>query len=151
MMFDHPDNNPVRKLTEDECWQLLERTQHGRLVGVVAGRADIFPINIAADRRSIVFRTAPGTKLAEVAVNENVLIEADGILSDEAWSVVLRGTAALLQTSEEISQAERLDLQPWVPGPKEQFVRVTPTEVTGRHFAFGPYRDRELGEGSEAG
>lgn len=151
MMFDHPDNNPVRKLTEDECWQLLERTQHGRLVGVVAGRPDIFPINIAGDQRSIVFRTAPGTKLAEVAVNENVLIEADGILSDEAWSVVLRGTAALLQTSGEISEAERLDLQPWVPGPKEQFVRVTPTEVTGRHFAFGPYRDAELGEGSEGG
>lgn len=151
MMFDHPNNDPVLVLTEDQCWTLLEGTQHGRLVGVVDGRPDIFPINIAADGRSIVFRTAPGTKLAEVAINENVLVEADGILSDQAWSVVVRGTAHLLNTSQEITEAEGLGLQPWVPGPKEHFVRVTPTEVSGRHFQFGPYRDRELGEGSEAG
>ncbi|WP_150461924.1 pyridoxamine 5'-phosphate oxidase family protein [Nesterenkonia ebinurensis] len=151
MMFDHPNNNPILVLTEDQCWKLLEGTQHGRLVGSVGGRIDIFPVNIVAQDHSIVFRTAPGTKLAQVAVNENVLIEADGILSDQAWSVVVRGTAKLLETAAEIAEAETRGLQPWVPGPKEQFVQVTPAEISGRHFAFGPYRDRELGEGSEAG
>ncbi len=151
MIFDHPNNDPVLVLTEGQCWKLLEATQHGRLIGSVGERIDIFPINIAVQGGSIVFRTAPGTKLAEVAINENVLIEADGILSDQAWSVVVRGTAHMLETSEEIAEAETLGLKPWVPGPKEQFVRVAPQEISGRHFAFGPYRDRELGEGSEAG
>lgn len=151
IMFDHPNNEPVLKLTEDQSWKLLEGTQHGRLVGVVAGRPDIFPINIAVRGGKVFFRTAPGTKLAEVAINDQVLIEADGILSDQAWSVVVRGSARLLQTSREIASAESLNLRPWVPGPKEQFVEVTPTEVSGRHFEFGPYRDRDLGEGSETG
>jgi uncharacterized protein len=150
-MFEHPDDHPVLKLTEDQCWKLLEGTQHGRLVGVVGGRPDIFPVNIAVRDGSVFFRTAPGTKLAEIAINDNVLIEADGILSDQAWSVVVRGSARLLETSKEIAAAETLNLSPWVPGLKEQFVKVTPYEINGRHFLFGPYRERELGEGSESG
>lgn len=151
MMFDHPDNNPVLELTEDQCWQLLERTQHGRLVSVVGGRPDIFPINIAVRDGSVFFRTAPGTKLAELTVNENVLFEADGILSDQAWSVVARGTAKRLETSAEIAEAETLGVNPWVPGLKDYFVQITPEEISGRHFRFGPHPERELGEGSEVG
>lgn len=151
MMFDHPNNDPILVLTEDQCWQLLEGTQHGRLVSVVGGRADIFPVNAAAQDRTLVFRTAPGTKLAEVAVNENVLFEADGILSDQAWSVVVRGTARVLDSDAELAQAEELNLKPWVPTLKDHYVRIEPTEITGRHFRFGHHPERELGEGSEAG
>lgn len=151
MMFDHPNNEPILVLTEDQCWQLLEGTQHGRLVTVVGGRADIFPVNVAAQDRTLVFRTAPGNKLAEVAVNENVLFEADGILSDQAWSVVVRGTARMLDSDGEIAKAERLNLKPWVPTPKDNYVRIEPTEINGRHFRFGPHPERELGEGSELG
>ncbi|WP_345314968.1 pyridoxamine 5'-phosphate oxidase family protein [Garicola koreensis] len=151
MMFDHPHDEPILMLTEEQCWQLLERIQHGRLVGVVDGRADIFPVNVAAQDRTLVFRTAPGTKLAEVTVNENVLFETDGILPDQAWSVVVRGTAEQLQTSAERAEAEKLELRPWVPTLKDHFVRITPTEVSGRHFRFGEHPERELGEGSEVG
>lgn len=151
MMFDHPNDEPILVLTEEQCWQLLERIQHGRLVAVVDGRADIFPVNVAAQDRTLVFRTAAGTKLAGVTVNENVLFEADGILSDQAWSVIVRGTAEQLQTSAERAEAEKLELKPWTPTLKDHFVRITPTEVSGRHFRFGEYRERELGEGSEVG
>lgn len=151
MMFDHPDGEPVLVLTEEQCWKLLERIQHGRLVSVVGGRADIFPVNIAAQDGTLVFRTAPGTKLAEVAINENVLFEADGILPDQAWSVIVRGTAKQLQTSTQLAEAESLNLQPWTPTVKDHYVRITPTEVSGRHFRFGPHPERELGEGSESG
>lgn len=148
MMFDHADDEPVLDLTEEQCWTLLDRIQHGRLVAVVNGRADIFPLNVASQDRTLVFRTAPGTKLAEVAVNANVLFEADGILPDQAWSVVVRGSAEQLQTSRQIEEAESLNLQPWVPTLKDHYVRITPTEVSGRHFRFGPHPERELGEGS---
>lgn len=151
MMFDHENGEPVLVLTEEQCWKLLERIQHGRLVAVVGGQADIFPINAAAQKRTLVFRTAPGTKLAEVAINENVLFEADGILSDQAWSVIVRGTAKQLQTSTEIAEVEELGITPWTSTMKDHYVRITPTEVSGRHFRFGPHRERELGEGSETG
>src|SRR5699024_4897467 len=103
MMFEHADGEPVLVLSEDQCWKLLQGTQHGRLVSVVAGRAEIFPVNVAAQDRTLVIRTNPGTKLATMAVNNEVVFEADGILSDQAWSVVVRGTARLLETSAEIS------------------------------------------------
>lgn len=151
MMFEHAENEPVLVLTEEQCWDLLDRIQHGRLVSVVDGRADIFPINAATQGRTLVFRTAPGTKLAELAVNDNVLFEADGILSDQAWSVIVRGNAKQLQTSTEIAEAEQLELSPWTPTLKDHFVRITPTEVSGRHFQFGPHPERELGQGSEYG
>lgn len=151
MMFEHADGEPVLVLTEDQCWQLLEGTQHGRLVSVVAGRAEIFPVNVAAQDRTLVIRTNPGTKLATMAINEDVVFEADGILSDQAWSVVVRGTAKLLQTSTDISAAEQTGLQPWVPTKKDRYVRITPSEINGRHFRFGPHPEPELGEGSETG
>lgn len=150
-MFEHPDNEPVLVLDEDQCWSLLKGTQHGRLVTVVGGRADIFPVNCAVQKNSIVLRTAPGSKLAEMAVNESVVFEADGILADQAWSVVLRGTAARLETSAEREEAEELGLKPWVPTLKDFFVRISAQELSGRHFLFGPHPERELGEGSEFG
>ena len=151
MMFDHPNDEPILVLTDEQCWQLLERIQHGRLVAVVDGRADIFPVNVIAHQRALVFRTAPGTKLAELTINENVLFEADGILPDQAWSVIVRGAAEQLQTSAELAKVRKLDLRPWTPTLKDHFVRITPTEVSGRHFRFGDQPERELGEGSEVG
>lgn len=150
-MFEHVEGEPVLVLSEDRCWALLEGVAHGRLVTVVGGRADIFPINCAVADRRIVLRTAPGSKLAEMAVNESVLFEADGILSDQAWSVVVRGTAARLETSADREAAEALQIKPWVPTLKDYFVRITPQEVSGRHFRFGEHPERELGEGSEGG
>lgn len=144
MMFPHAANEPILSLTDEQSWQLLENTQHGRLVVVVNGAADIFPVNYATQEDTLVFRTAPGSKLAQVAVNESVVFETDGILSDEAWSVVVRGTAERLETSTDVAKAEELDLRPWVPTLKDTFVRIVPNEISGRHFAFGPHPEREI-------
>lgn len=144
MMFEHPTNEPILVLDDAQCWRLLENTQHGRLVLVVSGRPDIFPVNFAVQNGTLIFRTAPGTKLAELTVNDHVLFETDGILSDEAWSVVVRGTAEQLQTSGEIEEAEKLRLRPWVPTIKDHYVRIIPEEVSGRHFQFGPHPEREI-------
>src|SRR6478736_1502246 len=65
MMFNHADGDPILVLDEEQCWQLLEGTTHGRLVVTVAGEPDIFPVNYVTSRRKLYFRTAPGNKLAE--------------------------------------------------------------------------------------
>lgn len=151
MMFEHSDGEPVLVLDEDQCWNLLEGSGHGRLVLVVNGRPDIFPLNYVTHEHSLFFRTAPGTKLAELTVNDDVAFEADEVLDTEAWSVVLHGTAAQLENSAEIAEAEQAGVQSWVPTLKEHYVRITAGEVTGRHVRLGPQRERELGEGSEVG
>ncbi|MFS0715695.1 pyridoxamine 5'-phosphate oxidase family protein [Arthrobacter sp. 1P04PC] len=144
MMFEHAEGQPILTLTEDQCWKLIEGTKHGRLVVTVGGEPDIFPVNYAAADRKLYLRTAPGNKLAELTINAKVLFETDGILSEEAWSVVVRGTARALEHSAEIAAAEALQLKPWVPTLKDFYVEIAPTAVSGRHFQFGEHPERDI-------
>ena len=73
-----------------------------------------------------------------------MLFETDGILSDEAWSVVLRGTARVLTNSAELAAVEELGLKTWVPTLKDFYVEIVPTSVSGRHFEFGDQPEREI-------
>ncbi|HAP91795.1 MAG TPA: flavin-nucleotide-binding protein [Arthrobacter bacterium] len=144
MMFTHADDNPVLELDDEQSWKLLETTKHGRLVVSVAGEPDIFPVNYLVSDQKIYLRTAPGNKLAQLTINSRVLLEADGILSDEAWSVVLRGTARVLTNSTELAAVEELGLKSWVPTLKEFYVEIVPTSVSGRHFQLGDQPEREI-------
>jgi nitroimidazol reductase NimA-like FMN-containing flavoprotein (pyridoxamine 5'-phosphate oxidase superfamily) len=144
MMFTHADGNPVLELDVEQSWKLLEATRHGRLVVSVAGEPDIFPVNYLASDRKIYLRTAPRNKLAQLTINSRVLLETDGILSDEAWSVVLRGTARVLTKSTELAAVEELGLKSWVPTLKDFYVEIVPTSVSGRHFELGDQPEREI-------
>ena len=144
MMFTHADGNPVLELDDEQSWKLLEGTKHGRLVVSVAGEPDIFPVNYLTSDRKIYLRTAPGNKLAQLTINSRVLLETDGILSDEAWSIVLRGTARVLTNSTELAAVEELGLKSWVPTLKDFYVEIVPTSVSGRHFELGDQPEREI-------
>ena len=144
MMFEHEDGNPILKLDDDQAWALIEGTKHGRLVVTVAGEPDIFPVNYAVGGRKLFLRTAPGNKLAELTINSKVLFETDGILSDQAWSVVLRGSARVLSNSAELEKVEALGLKTWVPTLKDFYVEIDPSSVSGRHFNFGEQPEREI-------
>ncbi|WP_432396599.1 pyridoxamine 5'-phosphate oxidase family protein [Pseudarthrobacter sp. L19] len=144
MMFEHAEGQPILTLAEDQCWKLIEGTKHGRLVVTVGGEPDIFPVNYAVADRKLYLRTAPGNKLAELTINAKVLFETDGILSEEAWSVVVRGTARTLEHSAEIAATEALQLKPWVPTLKDFYVEIAPTALSGRHFQFGEHPERDI-------
>lgn len=144
MMFEHADGQPVLELTDEQSWELLEGTKHGRLVVSVAGEPDIFPVNYVTADRKIYLRTAPGNKLAQLTINSKVLFETDGILSDQAWSVVLRGSARVLSNSAELEAVEALGLKTWVPTLKDFYVEIKPSSVSGRHFNFGEQPEREI-------
>ncbi|MEE2523269.1 pyridoxamine 5'-phosphate oxidase family protein [Pseudarthrobacter sp. J64] len=144
MTFTHADGNPVLELNDEQSWQLLDATLHGRLVVSVAGEPDIFPVNFVTSNRKIYLRTAPGNKLAQLTINSTVLLEADGIFSDEAWSVVVRGTARVLENSAELAAVEELGLKSWVPTLKDYYVEIEPTSVSGRHFLLGEQPERDV-------
>lgn len=132
---------PVTKLSEDECWTHLSGVSLGRLVTTVDGWTEIFPVNFVVQRRTLLFRTAEGTKLLTSVLNEHVVFEADDHNVAGGWSVVLRGTAHPLSTSAEIDDARRAGLYPWVATQKLRFVRITADTLTGRSFVFGPEPD----------
>ena len=143
-MFAHADGAPVLELNEEQSWKLLDATNHGRLVVSVAGEPDIFPVNYLTADRKVYLRTAPGNKLAQLTINSRVLFETDGVLSDEAWSVVLRGSARVLTNSSELAAVEELGLKSWVPTLKDFYVEIVPTSVSGRHFQLGEQPERDI-------
>jgi nitroimidazol reductase NimA-like FMN-containing flavoprotein (pyridoxamine 5'-phosphate oxidase superfamily) len=116
----------------------------GRLVTSVDGQPEIFPVNFVVQHRTVLLRTAEGTKLISAAINNNVLFEADDHNVAEGWSVIVKGMARLLRTHEEIDEAERAQLLPWTATVKQHFVRIRPLGVTGRRFSFGSEPDREF-------
>ena len=128
-------------LSEDQCWDLISGVALGRYVTSVGGRSEIFPVNFVVQRKSLLFRTAEGTKLFGSVVNHQVLFEADDHNVAEGWSVIVRGIAHVLTTSAEIDEAERAGLYPWIATEKLHYVRITPNEITGRRFVFGPEPD----------
>ncbi|MCG7609833.1 MULTISPECIES: pyridoxamine 5'-phosphate oxidase family protein [Mycobacterium] len=134
-------SEPVELLSERECWDLLGGMSLGRLVTAVDDEAHIFPVNFVVQNRTILFRTAAGTKLISAAINNQVLFEADDHNAAEGWSVIVRGIARTLRDDEELEHAGRAQLLPWTAMSKTHYVRVSPVRVTGRRFRFGPEPD----------
>ncbi len=132
-----PDSEPVTLLEKYESWTLLASAKLGRLVVVIDGRPEIFPINFVTQRGTVLFRTAEGTKLFGAVVSDQVLFEADDHNDIGGWSVVVRGAAQILSTSVEIDEADGAGLYPWIPTLKLHYVRIIPAQITGRRFVFG--------------
>lgn len=136
------DEGPVTVVGGDEAWKLLGSVSLGRLVTYFGGQLEIFPVNFAVQNGTLLFRTAEGTKLFTTVMNDQVLFEVDDHTAAEGWSVVVRGTASLLSSTEDIREAEGAQLLPWVPTVKLRYVRITPSEISARHFQFGPEPDQ---------
>jgi hypothetical protein len=100
-------------------------------------------VNYVVQKRSVLFRTAEGTKLFGTVMNDQVLFEADDHNLVGGWSVIVRGTAEVLYGADDIHEAERAGLYPWIATQKLRFVRVTPEQITGRRFIFGPEPDTD--------
>lgn len=130
--------NPVSHLSAADSWNLLETNEFGRLALSVSNQPEIFPINYVVQDRTLLFRTAPGTKLAALTVNEAVAVEIDGHDETGGWSVVVKGHAHAAEWGVDFEVAQVAGLRPWVATHKPVFVRVTPFSVTGRQFKFGP-------------
>ncbi|MEB4210198.1 pyridoxamine 5'-phosphate oxidase family protein [Mycobacterium sp. 94-17] len=124
-------------LSVHECWELLGSLALGRLITYADGQPDIFPVNYVVQRRTVLFRTAEGTKLVSSAINNGVLFEADDHNVAQAWSVIVRGTARSLRTPQELEEAERAQVLPWTRSEKTHYVRIVPESITGRRFQFG--------------
>jgi len=135
-------SNPLHVLSDEECREKLAGQELGRLVTHVGDVLDIFPVNYVLDRDRIVFRTAEGSKLFELTVNDEVLFEVDDHTDSDAWSVVVRGHAHRLDTSEEVAEADLLPLHPWLPTLKYNYVRIEPTSISGREFHRGSEPER---------
>ncbi len=134
---EHMNRDSVTELALEECWELLRAHAMGRLAFHLADQVGIAPINYVVDKGTLLFRTAETSKLAGVVSVPDIAFEIDGENGDTAWSVVVRGTAELLD--ERAGQrADDLALKPWVSFDKDYVVEITPVAITGRRFRLDP-------------
>lgn len=124
---------PVQELSIEQCWQLLERDEFGRLAFRLVDEVHLVPINYVVDGRCLLFRTASGNKLLAAALESDVAFEIDWHDDLTAWSVVARGTLRRLE-EDEAHRADGLRFHPWLPDPGHDVVELAPAVVTGRLF-----------------
>ncbi len=146
-MTSSTDQDPVTTLSDDECWELLEAEEFGRLAYRLVDEVHIVPINYVCDERAMLFRTASGNKLLAAAMHSAVALEIDWHDDHTAWSVVARGHLRQLEEDEE-HRVESLPLHPWVPTLKYDVVELVPETVTGRFFRL-QLDESEEGQGSD--
>jgi nitroimidazol reductase NimA-like FMN-containing flavoprotein (pyridoxamine 5'-phosphate oxidase superfamily) len=143
-MTEDQTESPVTTLSAEECWELLEAEEFGRLAYRLVDEVHVVPINYLADERSLLFRTAGGNKLLAAALNSDVAFEIDWHDDRSAWSVVARGQLRRLPEDQE-DRVEGLPLHPWVPTLKYNVIELIPTDVTGRFFRLQrPEPDHDL-------
>jgi len=128
------ENTRITELDTDECWAALESQQLGRFAVRVGDGVDIFPVNYLLNNHTIYFRSAPGSKLLDLTNSPTVAFEADGRVQQRYWSVVVHGTAARLMSDADIEESGVLALRTWSATEKFNYVRITPTTITGRRF-----------------
>ena len=124
----------LEHLSESECWELLSASDTGHLAIQLGDGVDIFPINYLVKDQILYFSSAPGAKMVQLTAQPQVAIEADGILNRQRWSVVVKGAAERLSTSDEIESSGISRIYTHEPNDKWNYVKVTPSEVTGRRF-----------------
>ena len=122
------DRTGIEVIDSDECLRLVRGRQVGRLGIVVGGEPLILPLNYAVVDDSIVFRSAPGSKL-DVGPRAPACFEVDDF--DETmrvgWSVLIAGRL------EEVDEdGLSVEVTPWAPGERDHWMRLFPRRVTGR-------------------
>ena len=125
----------LEPLDRNQCFALLAEHTLGRLAVSIANQPVIFPITYALDGHSIVFKTDPGTKLYG-ARGRKVCFEIAGVDADQGtgWSVLVVGTAEVVEKASEQRRLDTVDLGAWNPGPKQHWLRLRTDAVTGRRL-----------------
>ncbi len=128
----------LRHLSPAECVKLLAGQRLGRVSVSIGALPAILPVNYVLWDDSIVFRSAPGTKLSVALMGSVVGFEVDAVTEDHSggWSVLVVGHATEIRDAATLEAARRLPLQAWAPGTRDLFVRIPTEHISGR--AFGP-------------
>lgn len=131
------DHVGLEVLDYDECLRLLAERPVGRIAFVDAGQPVILPVNHAVDGRTIVFRSATGTKVEHALHRAQVAFEVDDWdeLYRTGWSVLVRGHAEEIIEPDELEAVQKLPIRPYANQVEAtSWVRIIADEVTGRRI-----------------
>jgi nitroimidazol reductase NimA-like FMN-containing flavoprotein (pyridoxamine 5'-phosphate oxidase superfamily) len=123
------DRTGVEMIDRDECLRLVGKRRVGRLGIVVGGEPVILPVNYALVGETVVFRSAPGSKV-DMGPRAPACFEVDEFDESMAsgWSVLIAGRLEEIGADE----AGPADVTPWAPGTRDRWMRLVAGRVTGR-------------------
>jgi nitroimidazol reductase NimA-like FMN-containing flavoprotein (pyridoxamine 5'-phosphate oxidase superfamily) len=129
----------IDELDEDQCLSLISGGGIGRIAYASRFGPAVLPVNYALRNGAVVFRTAANGPVDEDlrtgidGADYKVAFEIDSIdlATQRGWSVLIQGPAHHV-TSDEENVVREADVEPWAPGPREMFVRIVPSRITGR-------------------
>jgi nitroimidazol reductase NimA-like FMN-containing flavoprotein (pyridoxamine 5'-phosphate oxidase superfamily) len=130
----------LQELDEAECLRLISPGGVGRIAYVGSYDLTVLPVNYRLVGGAVVFRTAADGLMEEdlrtgIARGEyKVAFEVDHLdeAAREGWSVLIQGPAHHMDAAGEQEAARRAGVEPWAPGERNHFIRITPVRVTGR-------------------
>ena len=135
----------LHELGPSECRALLGDHQVGRVAVVAPDGPHIIPVNYALVDEALVFRTSPFSLLATHGREATVAFEVDDLdqVTHTGWSVLVRGRTGPVFSSTEIAHIRRIwEPVPWADGVRNLYIRLTPTQVSGRRIGALAHRNR---------
>ena len=130
----------LQHLTRGECMRLVGSVPLGRIVYTRQALPAVELVNFALADGDIVIRTDSGGKLAAATRGAVVAFEADSmdLAAHAGWSVTIVGYSRAVTDREEILRLAQTGLEPWAPGPRDHFIRISPSIVNGRRIGAQP-------------
>ena len=125
----------LEELTEGDCRARLAAGSVGRVAITVGALPAILPVNYALLDGDIVFRCR-GTEAqrAPSSGRSSPSRSMPPTPPTRPAGVLVVGYATALWRLEDIERARAVDLQPWVAGPRDHFVRVSTGMISGRRI-----------------
>jgi uncharacterized protein len=132
-------SSALERLSGHECLRLMASVPVGRIVYTRQALPAVELVNFALDGGDIVIRTDPSGKLAAATHGAVVAFETDDVdvARQRGWSVTAIGRSREVTDPDDIARLREFGLQPWAPGEREHFIRITPGILNGRRLAAG--------------
>jgi nitroimidazol reductase NimA-like FMN-containing flavoprotein (pyridoxamine 5'-phosphate oxidase superfamily) len=132
----------LETLDETECMRLISPGGIGRIAYSGQFGLTVLPVNYKLYQGTVLFRTGQDSPLDEDLrtgighAEYKVAFEIDDFdtAAREGWSVLIQGAAHHVDSEAELASVSEADVQPWPPGPREHFLRINPSRVTGRRI-----------------
>lgn len=131
------DHAGLEVLDLETCLDLLDSVPVGRVAFVQAGDVTILPVNHRRDGRTVVFRSALGSKLDAAVRVARVSFEVDQYdeAAETGWSVLVVGSADIVIDEEDRARLDTMGLRPWPDAEaRPHWIRIRPDEISGRRL-----------------
>lgn len=126
----------LHDIDPQECLELLQARQLGRLAYSDADGPVILPLNYALQDGDVMVATSAYSELARFGSIGPVAFEVDDIdyFNQSGWSVLVRGRAEVLQYDDLPADVDDRP-KPWAAGVRSMVIRITPRSITGRRLS----------------